>query len=1025
MNKARGRTGGSASLLRKTSAIVIVSMMVMCCLVITDPEETEAIGPTSGTCGTDLKWSLDTTTLELTITGTGAMTNYTIDSTRWGGNTVKSVSLPSELTTIGDFAFYSTDITSVTIPNKVTSIGTAAFAYCSDLTSVSIGSTVTSIGAAAFWSCTDLTAVTIPASVTTVGDTAFGYSGLTSINIPDNVTSLGSGAFEFCSGLTTATIGNGVVSVGSESFYNCTNLTSVSIGSGVTSINGNAFGYCQKLTSITVNDSNTAYTTEDGVLFNKAKGVLVQYPAGKANSSYAIPATVTTINDGAFTGSVKLTDVTLPNGLLVIGEDAFAYCTNLSKVEIPDSVTTVESFAFLDCYSMTGAKIGKGATTIGVDVFFNCYKLTSIDVDTANTNYSSENGVLFNKAKTTLIQYPVGKTADGYTIPATVTTITEGAFSGNSKLKTIVIPDTVTSLGTFAFSNCTGLTSLTIGSGITVIDSSTFKGCCNLKDLTIGANVTTIGMEAFADCVNLTKITFPDKVKTLQTAAFSRCLKLTEVSIGSGMTSLGSAFSECPNLSSFTVNGTNTTYTAVDGVLFNKEKTTLILYPAGKADEKYSIPDTVTTVNAGAFEICRNLKTIVIPSSVTTVNNQSFNCVNLESFSVSSSNNNCCAIDGVLFSKSKTMLIDYPAGKTDESYTVPETVTTISGRAFAHSTNLHSVELSESTTSIGEMAFDESGIRKIYIPSNVISIGALAFARCFEMEEILVSGSNNHYSSVDGVLYDNNMTAFIHCPAKYSGKVMIPQQTNYEVAQYGLAGCGSITGFDIEEGSLFFDDDGALVYNNYGETILIGFSSDIDRTKYDLQSDIHRMVPYSYSGRDKMEEINTDPSNILFSSTDGCLYDKSGRTLIKCPTGKTSFEFGSGVSTTGMGAFDGDNLSSVTFSSDSKVFVTMESFVNCTSLKKIVIEDGADVSFGVNSIVFTDGKEHTIYVVAPDGFELDKACCSGNVKIVYGEPPSDSVMTWVLIGAGVIGAIALIGVAIFIIRRFSTNKGGN
>ena len=455
----------------------------------------------------------------------------------------------------------------------------------------------------------------------------------------------------------------------------------------------------------------------------------------------------------------------------------------------------------------------------------------------------------------------------------------------------------------------------------------------------------------------------------------------------------------------------------MDGVLLNKEKTTLILYPAGKTDEKYLIPDTVTTVSSGAFDGCSHLKIIVIPSGVTAVEERAFSCTDLESFSISGSNNNYCTIDGVLFNKSKTTLIQYPAGKADESYTVPRTVTTIGVYAFFMSTNLHSVELSDNTTTIGIAAFAGSGIRTMYIPAKVVTIGQTAFTRCLELEKISVSGSNNSFCTVDGILYDKDKTQFIHCPAKYTGKVTIPSGSNYTTVYYGLVGCGGITEFVIDSGSLFFDDNGTLGYSYYGFGLQMGFSSDIETTECTVSPEIIGLLGYDYYGRENLETINVDSSNLIFSSKDGCLYDKSGMSLIKCPTGKKSFEFQSGLCLAGRSAFDGDNLESLTFSSGSKVCMGEESLLNCTSLKKIVIEDDADVTFSVNSIVFTDGEEHTIYVVAPDGFEIDEGCCSGNVRIVYGEPPSDSNMTWVFIGAGAIGAIALIGVAIFLVRR--------
>ena len=308
---------------------------------------------------------------------------------------ITTVSLDSRTTEINQQAFRNCDsLNSITIPDSVTSIGNAAFEDCSSLTSITIPEGVTSIGNYAFQRCSSLTSITIPEGVTSIGDDAFNTcDSLTSITIPDSVTSIGESAFYQCGRLTSITIPSRVTSIGERAFDSCYSLVSVTIPSRVTSIGERAFYGCSSLTLIEVDSLNTAYSSEDGVLFNKDKTILIQYPAGNTRTSYTIPSSVTSI-----------------------GESAFSRCRGLS----------------------------------------------SIEVNSANTAYSSEDGVLFNKDKTILIQYPTGNTRTSYTIPSSVTSIVNYAFSSCSSLTSITIPDSVTSIGESAFWDCSRLATIRI-----------------------------------------------------------------------------------------------------------------------------------------------------------------------------------------------------------------------------------------------------------------------------------------------------------------------------------------------------------------------------------------------------------------------------------------------------------------------------------------------------------------------------------------------------------------------------------
>jgi hypothetical protein len=255
-------------------------------------------------------------------------------------------------------------------------------------------------------------------------------------------------------------------------------------------------------------------------------GTAYSVRAGTAGTgAVVIPASyndlpVTEIGMYAFRNRTGLTSITIPSSVTSIGDQAFDSCTNLASVTIPSSVTSIGDFAFSACTGLTSVTIPAGVTSIGSGTFAGCTGLTGITVAASNPNYASEGGILYNKAKTTLIQAPIAGISGAFTIPSSVTSIGDGAFWSCESLTSITIPSSVTSIGMMAFYECTSLTSVTISAGVTSIGGCAFYMCTSLTSVTIPSSVTSIYANAFYSCTGLTSITIPASVTYVGVFAF-------------------------------------------------------------------------------------------------------------------------------------------------------------------------------------------------------------------------------------------------------------------------------------------------------------------------------------------------------------------------------------------------------------------------------------------------------------------------------------------------------------------------
>ena len=590
---------------------------------------------------------------------------------------------------------------------------------------------------------------------------------ITSVVIQEGVTSIGEYAFNECAAMTSIEIPGSVTSIGVRACNKCTALNAVTIPESVTSIGNYVFAGCTALTAIEVASDNPDYCSEDGVLFNKDKTTLIQYPAGNARTEYTIPdgvtsfgeafldcsltaltipGSVTRIGLSAFYENNTLTSVTIGEGVPTIGNYAFYHCTALTSITIPNSVTSIGQYAFDGCTALTSAVIGDGVTELGSSAFANCTALTAITIGKSLTKINGNiycnniTSVIWNAKNCENINWGVNPKVESFTFGDEVESIPSQCCQYMKLLSTVTIPNSVTSIGSNAFSNCEGLTTVTLGNSVTTIGAGAFNCCSALKSINIPNSVTSIGSQAFNVCSSLTSIVIPNGVTSIERNTFRNCENLTSVTLPNSVTSIGEgAFNGCYALSSITIPAGVTSIGKQ--AFYNCIALTSV-----------TIPDGVTSIETETFAGCESLTSIKIGKNVTSIGAKAFaGCDGIASFDVAAENQTYCTVDGVLFNKEKTILIQYPAGKqgaytipdgvTDfgqafyycsglTSLTIPEGITSIESTAFVYCTAMTSISIPNSVTSIGESAFAASGLETISIPEGVTSLGENVFYYC-------------------------------------------------------------------------------------------------------------------------------------------------------------------------------------------------------------------------------------------------------------------------------------------------------
>ena len=833
--------------------------------------------------------------------------NAAITITRYTGSG-DVVAVPSTIsglpvTSIADWAFYSTGVTNITIPDSVTNIGDGAFFDCESLINVTIGNSVTKIREWTFAFCPSLTSICCRGNAPSVGGVNVFYGNVAIVYYLAATTGWGPTlgghpavlwnppvpyTWATNNGAITITGYSGpggvvaipntinflpVTSITDYAFYQCTNLTTVTIPNSVTSIGNEAFAYCSSLTSLTI---PTGVTNLGGGAFHDCRSL----------SSLTLPTDVTRIGDFAFAYCSSLASVTMGTNVTTIGVNAFYSCTSLTNFIIPDSVTTIGYQAFGLCSTLTNITVGNRVAYIDFGAFIGCSSLASLHFR-GNTP-TVDSGSVFEGDGSATAYYLPGTSGWGswyFGIPSVMLNSPVPAGSLQVTISParasaegvrwhvdggIPQPGGATVLGlsvgnhTVSFSPANPWTTpanQTIF--VSANATATATGICTepvqyqlTYTTNASNNLTLTGYTAdLGGAVDIPSEINGRVVTGIGNWAFSRCSTLTSITIPASVISIGLLpFWGCGALTAITVDTNNLAYSSVNGVLFDKEQTTLIEYPSGLGGS-YVMADKVATIGFQAFNSCQSLVSVTIGKAVTNTGDWSFgNCLSLRSVyfqgdapaenysSFWGDNATAYYLPGTMgwrsgFDGLPTVMWDPQA--EDYSYitnngaititgytgsggavTIPDKiyglpVTTIGTSAFYQCTNLTSVSIPNAVNSIGDSAFQSCSnligvtipdgvasigvvafrfcgrLAAVNVPSSVTNIGDWAFSVCSNLSAITVDPRNSFYASPDGVLFDKDQATLLQCPSGKPGSYTVPGSVTSIVA-YAFIRCASL-----------------------------------------------------------------------------------------------------------------------------------------------------------------------------------------------------------------------------------------
>lgn len=828
-----------------------------------------------------------------------------------GNTTVVEVKMNSNITKIGDRAFMNcTSLKSVGGIKSVTSFGESIFEGCTSLEDITIPDTVVNIPKRAFYGCTSLVdlkphknlkSVALdalegsawenaqPEGALAFGRICYGYKGnISSLLIPEGVSIVEPYAFLGCDQIKSVEFGPDVEEIGLYAFQNCTNLETMVCGTAVSIIRAGAFKGCSSLKAADFSE-----------------------------------CTISTI-----------------------GYESFAGCSSLQSVALHETLSEIGERSFQDTAIKT-IEFGKNVNSIGKDAFLGNKVLESIVVTEKNKEFSTVDGVLYNKNGNSLIIYPVAKKG-AFTLPQGVEEIREGAFKNatlsdftipqdsalntirnnafeGSMITSISLPEAVTVINAETFKDAKKLQSVEMGSAVTYIGKSAFEGAWDLKDISlpdalrdisacafkntglvtanIGNGVVRIGTEAFSDNRSLKEVVLGENLEKLGTGAFKNCVALSKINLPANVNSFDmTVFAGCTGLKKIAISNDNTNYKVQAGAVYSADGKTLVAV-ANNTLKTLKIADGTEVINANAFDLAGAVSSITFPKTLKVVKDFA-----LDTTAWYKSQGNGAIYAGKTLYKvvgnvpdvkiaDGTLSISDSAisNQTVKAVTIPKSVKTIGANAFMNSA-ISSITIPESVLEIGNNAFENATLlKKVKLSDKLENMGKAVFKNCSSLQEIVLP------LTIENLPVDT----FLNC--KSLKKVNLGSVET--IGKFAFKGCEALITVELP----------------------------ISLTELD---------PLSFYGCTSLESINVVTGNAKFKSVEGVVIsaDEDGNfnTLALYPAGKQGgYAVTEDIKFVADKAFyNCDNLTEITFS-DNIENIGNEAFFDCDAITVVTLPAGA------------------------------------------------------------------------------------
>jgi hypothetical protein len=857
---------------------------------------------------------------------------------------------------------YSGDIV---VPAKVTyddktytvvEIGSEAFDGCSEVTSVSIPYSVTKINSDSFTGCTTLASMTLEDGSDTleVGDNAFSACPFTSFYL-GRILKTNTLPLTNQSSLASFTIGGQVNYIPYDYFNSCTGLKTLSIKASSTKL---VMDYCDDWKSI------FTHCPLETVYLRRNMGYNVSPFDGQSKLTNLVISDATDLPHDLFSNCTGITTLRIPATVNTIGFMTFSGCSGLKTLifekgnnalslqdasfgNAPDSIflgrNINQSDALQGNEGLISVGIGSNVDSIPMQTFAGCAKFKRFVVEDGNEKYSTIDGVLTNKDKTTLVMYPFGGDTI-YTVPKSIVNIGHSAFEYCYHLNTVTIPNTVKNIGEKAFYDCFYLKHISLPESITEISNDMFGQCRELTTVAIPSSVVTIGENAFSMCSKLTLLTYPMTLKKIGYGAFSYDGNLSSFIIPDSITEIeNSTFRGCSAITSIT------------------------------------IPKLVKTIGENAFTECKSLKSFIIPNTVDTIGGSIIsNCTNLKSLIIEDgdvalkANGNSFAdnyADSIYIGRQlKSESSPFINQSNTTKLMINNNMTEITAGYFKGCSSLTSLLIPHSVTSIGEEAFAScSKLASLTIPNTVTTIGDYAFSNSSSLKVVVIEPGASTLSIGKGSQYG----MFDYSPLD---SVFLGRNLSYDVSPFqGVTKLTSVTIGDsvTQIGHKAFygcsNLKNLVVSNSVG---MIGSNALIGTKWLDDQPDglvYAGLVAYKYKGTmpyNTSIEIANGTKGIAVGAFSGC----SDLASVSIPNTVTNI---------GSIAFNGCSLLSEISIPNSVRLINIKSFVNCSGLKSVKLGDNLK-SMGVGAFLGCTGIE-TVTSSNMDAPKLDTLAFESSV----------------------------------------------